>query len=90
MLILDVQENVVSFDQFCQNGYTSSSIDPMSVRLVPKSSRLKMLQLSRKDFCLEMFLSSSKMACKFIYELSSKSENPRLENLAYCMHLMMY
>ena len=44
MLIQFVQENHASFDQFYQNGSNSRFIAPMKVRLVPKFSRLIVLQ----------------------------------------------
>ena len=45
MLIFGVQENVDGSVQFHYNVYNSRSIIAMKVRLVPKFSRLKALQL---------------------------------------------
>ena len=67
MLKYLVQHNHASFDQFYQNGYISCSIYHMKLKLVPKFTRLIVLQLSWRDFGLEMHSRSSKISCKLLF-----------------------
>ena len=48
----------------------------MRLKFVPKFTRLKISQFSRKNFCPEMFTKSSKMACKKTYEINPKFRKP--------------
>ena len=66
ILIFGVQKNVAGSTQFHQNVYNSRSIIAMKVRFVLEFSRLKTLQLSFREFCLNMLANASNFSCNIV------------------------
>ena len=75
MLKFFVQTNRASSDLFYQNDYISSFTCPMKLKLVPKFSRLKVLQLCRRNLSLEMHTRSLKISCKLLVRFSLQTES---------------
>ena len=89
MFIFRVEESLDSFDQSQKNAYISRFMIAMKVRFVPKSPRLKALQLSLRMFCQDILLRTSNRREKMMDSSSSFSSKIHYLNIYHHLHSNM-
>ena len=90
MFKIRVQESLDSFDQSSENAYISRFMIAMKVRFMPKSSRLKVLQLFRRKLSLDMLKNTLNQICKVGDRNSELKSKPCHLNIYLHLHVSMF